>query len=218
VSSQDYTWLRAYQEVGALWGLRPDWRLIEYLPMIPEGSVLDLGMGNGRNTLFLAKLGFEVDCVDVSKTYVKRCQARAEADQLTVNSYLMDIRAFKILKRRYALIIVSKVLQFFQKPEIENLAANIMKGLARRGLIYARVFSLEELSNVRDLGALEKLDEHTYYHPRYQVYQHFFTKDEVLTLFPKMKVLCCVEGVELNPSYKKPRYQWIIEYLGQRRR
>ena len=216
-------WLQAYQEVVAKWELKPDWKLIEYSQFISKGPVLDLGMGNGRNALFFAKMGFEVDCVDLSKTWVKRCRERASAENLELTAEVADVGSFDIPKRRYALIIASKILQFFKRSELDTIVDRIFAGLARKGVVFLRVFSLEEFEHVRDKEGLEWVEENTYYHARYRLYFHFFTKDEVLSLFPKLKVLSCVEGVGLalgtkGRGYKKPRYQWIIEYMGQRTR
>ncbi|MFX1475250.1 MAG: hypothetical protein ACFFCO_07235, partial [Promethearchaeota archaeon] len=135
-----------------------------------------------------------------------------------MTAQVADISSYEIPDRRYALIIASKVLQFFRKSAIEDIAAKINKGLARRGVVFARVFSLDEYEHIRDTSALELVEPNTYYHRSYKLYQRFFTQEEVLSLFPKLKLLCCVEGAELVLTQKKPRYRWIIDYLGQRTR
>jgi hypothetical protein len=34
------------------WGLKPDSLLIKYLSLIPKGKALDIGAGEGRNSVF----------------------------------------------------------------------------------------------------------------------------------------------------------------------
>ena len=212
-------WVQAYQEVEGSWGLEPDWTLIEYLKLFDSGPVLDLGMGNGRNTLFFAKLGYEVDCVDISKAWVKKCQDRVNAEGLPVSVHRADLLSFDIPKRRYSLIIASKVLQFFLKSEIEVLSEKIFNGLSKRGCVYLRVFSPDEFETyVAHKQNVRMIEPNTYYVPRYKLQYHFFTQDEVLELFSKLKVIHCVEGVESSLEFKTPRKEWIIEYLGQRMR
>lgn len=219
MSSQFTRWDQAYQEVVGNWGLEPDWRLMEYQPVFPKGIVLDLGMGNGRNALFFAKMGFEVECVDVSKSSVKKCQERAKAEHLQLVVHQTDIRTFEIPRRRYSLIIASKVLQFFLKSEIEELAQRIINGLTKRGCVYLRVFSPEEYGYyIRDKRETSLVEPNTYYIPRYKLHYHFFSKKEVLELFPTLKPLHYIEGLESDLRYKKPRKEWIIEYIGQRTR
>lgn len=216
MSHQLNLWIQAYQAVKAQWNITPDWKLIEYRQLIPQGPVLDLGMGNGRNALFFAKMGNEVDCVDISRTYVKKCKERAKAENLDLTAQVADLRSFEIPKRRYALIIASKILQLFRKAEIDAIAYKIHLGLARRGVVYVRTFSLEYVKRLKDTQNLELVEPNTYYSPRYQLHFHYFTKEEVQSIFPKLKILSCIEGVELDLSYKKPKPRWIIEYLGQR--
>jgi tellurite methyltransferase len=215
---QGKLWVQAFQEIAVKWKLEPDWRIVEYSQLLSRGLVLDLGMGNGRNALFFAKMGFEVDCIDVSTTYVKRCRERARAENLAISAQVADILSYDIQKNRYALIIASKVLQFFRKSEIEAIAEKINMGLAKHGVIYVQAFSLEEFEKIRDSMFFKLVEPNTYYHQKYHLINHFFTKDEVLSLFPKLKILYCSDCLQLLRKYKKPRYHWIIEYLGQRTR
>ncbi|MFX1319213.1 MAG: class I SAM-dependent methyltransferase [Promethearchaeota archaeon] len=217
--SKPRTWLSAYQTLVTEWGLEPDWVLMEYQNLFAQGPVLDLGMGNGRNTLFFAQLGYEVDCIDISKTWVKKCQERTETEELQVSVKQSDLRDFVIPKRRYSLIIASKVLQFFTKSEIETLADQIYNGLAKHGCVYLRVFSLDEFEfYIRNKREIKLVEPNTYYVSRYNLHYHFFTKVEVLDLFSKLKVIHCIEGMESILNFKKPRKEWIVEYIGQRMR
>lgn len=62
---------------------KPDENLVSYVErgLVRAGRALDLGCGAGRNALFLAARGFEVDAVDLSPAAVAWAQERArEAD------------------------------------------------------------------------------------------------------------------------------------------
>lgn len=217
---KETSWLQAYQDVVSNWGDEPDWRLMEYARFIPEGPVLDLGLGEGRNALYFAKLGYTVEGVDESKTYVKRCRERAKTEDLDLTVEEADLRSFKIPQRRYALIIASKVLQMFLKSESTAIAEKMYPGLMRRGLIYVRTFSVERIAQSETIRTLEEVEPNTFYSPQRKRYYHYFTRDEILSLFPKMRVLYCVEGLELDRSRsktsKKPQTPAIIEFIGQR--
>lgn len=71
-------WEEAYQGVEPLWGLKPDPILIEYARLAPNGRLLDLGIGEMRNALFLAKMGYEVEGVDISPNAIQRRIERAQ--------------------------------------------------------------------------------------------------------------------------------------------
>jgi cyclopropane fatty-acyl-phospholipid synthase-like methyltransferase len=222
VNTDSSAWFKAYQDVVSKWGDEPDWRLMEYARYVPEGPVLDLGLGEGRNALYFAKLGFPVEGVDESKTYVKRCRERAEAEGLDLTVVEADLRAFEIPKRRYALIIASKVLQMFLKSESTAIAERMYPGLIPKGLIYVRTFSVERITQSATIRDYEEVEPNTFYVPERKRHYHYFTRDEILSLFPKMKVLYCVEGLELDrtrgKTTKRPRTPTIIEFIGQRMR
>ncbi|MFB7517669.1 class I SAM-dependent methyltransferase [Streptomyces sp. NPDC056144] len=59
---------------------KPDENLVSYAErgLLPKGGrVLDLGCGPGRNTVYLASLGYEVDAVDLSATALAWAAERA---------------------------------------------------------------------------------------------------------------------------------------------
>ncbi|MGW0333090.1 class I SAM-dependent methyltransferase [Streptomyces sp. NPDC003011] len=58
---------------------KPDENLVSYLDrgLVTAGRALDLGCGPGRNALWLAARGFEVDAVDLSPTAVQWARERA---------------------------------------------------------------------------------------------------------------------------------------------
>jgi SAM-dependent methyltransferase len=59
---------------------KPDESLVSYVErgLLTPGRVLDVGCGPGRNAVYLASLGFEVDAVDLSPTAVAWGEQRAE--------------------------------------------------------------------------------------------------------------------------------------------
>ena len=40
--------------------------LVQNVELLPKGRVLDVAMGSGRNAIYLAGLGFDVEGVDIS--------------------------------------------------------------------------------------------------------------------------------------------------------
>lgn len=218
MGERDRRWTQAYLQLKEQWKLEPNWKLIECLYLIPPGPVLDLGAGDGRNALFFAKLGHQVDYVDVSKTYSKRMKVRAEEETLELTPYNMDIRDFAFPEKHYMLIIASKILQLFCKADIEELARKMNASLARRGLIYVYTFSVENLAHSTRLQELDRVEENTYYHRRYRQYFHYFKRDELLSLFPGLRVIFYSQGRVHDLKKRDPRYHFTLEYLGARAR
>src|SRR4029077_6412275 len=63
------------------------------------------GMGQGRNSLFLAALGWEVTGFDISDVGVKQAQAEAAKRGLKIDAKVGDVDKFDYGKERYDLIV-----------------------------------------------------------------------------------------------------------------
>ncbi len=46
--------------------------LMDNIDLLPEGRVLDVAMGSGRNAVYLAKTGFDVEGVDISEEAIHK--------------------------------------------------------------------------------------------------------------------------------------------------
>jgi len=217
MSKKKTFWLDAYRETVLDRKQGPDFKLIEYLDIIPKGPVLDLGMGRGRHAVFFAKLGREVDGIDTSKLS-KGIDEMVKAEGLTFTYHQMDLREFEIPKRKYALIIASKIIQLFRKADIESLAKQIHDGLMSKGMVYIYTFSVEDLQHVKNWEDIEEVEENTYYKKDWDLHFHFFSRDELLGLFPKLKLHYYTEGLTFDRTPSRSRLNGVIQYIGQRMR
>jgi cyclopropane fatty-acyl-phospholipid synthase-like methyltransferase len=210
-------WIDAYREVVENRKEGPDFKLIEYLDIIPKGPVLDVGMGRGRHALFFAKLGREVEGVDTS-VFSKGLPEVIEAEGLDFTYHKMDLRDFEIPKRKYALIVASKILQLFQKADIKIIAERMHASLKPKGVIYIYTFSVEDLQYLQSWDKIEEVEKNTFYHAEYKMHFHFFSKEEILELFPKLKLHYYTQGVRFHKTKSKSRLNGVIQYVGQRMR
>jgi cyclopropane fatty-acyl-phospholipid synthase-like methyltransferase len=193
--------------------------LVDYATLIPKGAVLDLGMGEGRNALFFAKMGYEVEGVDISQTAIERCIKKAENANLKVKAGVGDLREIDIPLGRYSLIIAVRVLNFFKKTEVEEIIKKIRNGLKKGGFVYTEVLSIDDPGYERAKKLLEVVEENTFYSPRRDSFMHYFTCEEVISLFAGFKVIYYAGGTELNLSrgeYSEPHYHGFIVYMGQK--
>ncbi|MCL0077254.1 class I SAM-dependent methyltransferase [Dehalococcoidia bacterium] len=209
-------WEEAFGSVD--WRLKPDPTLIQYASLIPEGKVLDLGIGEGRNALFFARMGYDVEGVDISHAAIERCIDRAENANLKVKAEVGDLREVDIPPGRYSLIIAAWALNFLKKTEAEEIIKRIRNGLKKDGFVYIGVFSINDPGYERATKNLKVVEENTFFSPRRSAFIHYFTKEEVLSLFAGLQVIYCAEGIELDLGHGGDRhYHGFIEYMGQKR-
>src|SRR4030065_598601 len=57
----------------------------------PAGRALDLAMGAGRNSVYLAKEGFDVEGIDVSAEAVEKALVLADAESVKISTLVADL-------------------------------------------------------------------------------------------------------------------------------
>ena len=88
-------WNRKYREGAYADRVNPSAFLAEWLPALATDAdpprAVDIACGIGRNALYLARLGWEVDAVDVSDVALEKLAAVAAEESLAVNCVVADL-------------------------------------------------------------------------------------------------------------------------------
>lgn len=129
-----------YKSEELYWGLKPSKIIIEILKYKDRGNVLDLGCGEGRNAIFLAKRGFNVVGIDISKEGIKKFLYLAKKYEIKVIGKVGDISRLKF-RRKFDVIISTSTLHFLQKKEAYNLIKKIKEHTSENGLNAISVFT-----------------------------------------------------------------------------
>ena len=78
-SAQAVEWDARYSERdGAMWSGRPNGRLVSEVADLAPGRALDVGCGEGADAIWLARRGWTVTGIDISKVAVLRAREAAE--------------------------------------------------------------------------------------------------------------------------------------------
>jgi 2-polyprenyl-3-methyl-5-hydroxy-6-metoxy-1,4-benzoquinol methylase len=76
---------------------------------LKPGDALDVAMGQGRNSLHLARQGWNVTGFDLSAVGVERAQDRAKTENLRLNVTVADLQSFDYGRGRFDLIVLCYV-------------------------------------------------------------------------------------------------------------
>jgi len=118
--------------------LKPSQFLVENIQLLPKGRTLDVAMGNGRNALYLATMGFEVEGVDISQDAVNHALECARASGLKLKARVVDLeKDFSIEKNAYDVIICFNYLQ-------RSLIHYIREGLQAGGMVVYETYIIDQ--------------------------------------------------------------------------
>ena len=85
------SWDERYRERELVWSAGPNAFVAEQLADHPPGRALDLAAGEGRNALWLAEQGFDVEAVEFSPVAIDKGRALAAHRGVPVTFTLVDL-------------------------------------------------------------------------------------------------------------------------------
>lgn len=101
--------------------------VIATMPYLSTGRVLDLGCGNGRNSLYLAANGFDVTAWDKNPMSIDNIKRVAEAEGLTqIQSDVRDLNSLSF-DGEYDFILSTVVMMFLEASTIPGLIDNMQR-------------------------------------------------------------------------------------------
>ena len=116
----------------------PSQFLVENIELLPKGRALDVAMGAGRNTIYLTKMGFEVEGVDISPEVVSAALESARRAAVTITARVADLEDdYYIEKDAYDVIICFSYLQHSLIPQIKG-------GLRQGGMVVYETFIIDQ--------------------------------------------------------------------------
>ena len=139
-------WDQRYIERGNSFGTAPNAFLASHAQLFKRGDrVLVPGDGEGRNGVWLAGLGLEVDTVDASSVGVANARALAADRGLTINAEVADLKTWNWPVARYD-AVVSIFLHFW--PDVRaGLHSNMLQTLKPGGVIVLEAYAPRHLEH-----------------------------------------------------------------------
>lgn len=137
-----------------------------------KARILDIGCGNGRNAIYLAKMGFEVHAMDISSTAIKQLKAKLSSlKPLHVNAWVGDLRNEQF-SGNYDLILAYGVLNSIERKYWEKFIKKIQSHTAPDGLntiIYFNNLSDQKSVDNYQVLSLAKPNEISSYYSNWKI-------------------------------------------------
>jgi hypothetical protein len=109
------------------------------------GLMLLPGEGEGRNAVFAATMGWQVDAFDTSHVAIKKAHTFARQQNVEINYQHNDVNFYRVIPEKYDLI----ALIFFHLPEQlrKNFHHQAVQSLKKGGIILVESFAKEQIRN-----------------------------------------------------------------------
>jgi tellurite methyltransferase len=161
-------WDEKYSRPTFIFGKSPAAFLAENYQYIPfEGTVLDMGMGEGRNAVFLAQKGYKVTGIDISSVAVKKAYLLAQEFGVKIKGVVASLKEYKIQPNSFDAIVC---FYYVDKSLVEKIKTWLKPGGV---LIYEAYTVREKVKKKR-----QSSDD-----------ENYLREQELLRLFSGMRVL-----------------------------
>ena len=156
------------------------------LPLSKETEVLDLGCGNGRNLIFLAK-NFNVKGVGYDISSAAIAEAKRASGDLPLSYETRSIAgALNVPDNSQDLVLDMMSSHFLNSKEREDLRDEICRVLRPGGWLYLKTFLRDgDLHTKRLLETAPTKEEGTYVHPVIGVPEHAYGEEELADFLGK---------------------------------
>ena len=169
---------------------------------------LDLGCGNGADTLYLVERGYKVISVDYSKEAVNNINLNIKGGEgkiLDMNEkFFFDDNSFNI-------IIADICLHFFNEEKTNHIMREIKRILNKGGILLARVSSI----NDKNYGAGSGFEIENWYYDHGSYAQRFFDEADLTKFFGIIGKFTFVEKpmTRNEPFYSMPKYLYQVRVV-----
>jgi SAM-dependent methyltransferase len=175
-------WNKVYKSDNSFFGDNPSNFAIRCYYHIKEGhnskKILELGTGHGRDTLFFASNGIEVDALDYSATAIEILDKIAKEKRFPIKAQIFDVNNQLPFPEDYFNAVYSHMLlnMRFTLHELHFIFSEIRRVLKSKGLNF---FSVRN-NNDRSYRKGIEVDKGIYDLNGFQV--RFFTGEEIRNL------------------------------------
>lgn len=171
------------------------------------GRALDLGAGDGRNSLFLARQGFDVTAVDASAAGLRHLETTARAEDLSVSTVCSDIRNTQFGVKRWDLVVCVTVLGFLEASELPDVARRAIDAMRSGGCLAAEEFTRQDPGFHGEGPASEFA----------HLVRRFFGPGELKRLFRPLETERYREFSVLDTTHGRPHRHGLVRYIGRKR-
>jgi tellurite methyltransferase len=175
------------------------------------GEALDLGCGEGRNSLLIARYGYHVHAVDSSSQGIQKLEKYAHSQGLdNIDGEVADVRTVQLTTNFYDAIVAVTILDHITEEEGKKVAESIINALKPGGFVFIETFT------VHDPAANTAQDENETISETASFVQHYFDEGELANWFSKLEILKYEEIMKYDDSHGEPHYHGLAKLIAKK--
>lgn len=166
----------------------PDENLVEYFNngLAPK-RVLELGCGPGRNAIYMAKKGCEVDALDISENAIDWARERANEEGVNINFYCINLFDFPLQPHSYDFVYDCGLLHHLAPHRRLTYIEMVLKALKRDGHFGIVCFNTEGALDTSDWDVYKERSLKRGIGYTEERFKEIFRDDFIMKDFRKMK-------------------------------
>lgn len=165
-------WNKKYKETPSLLKSREvSKKLSDILKEVKGKKALEIACGAGRNSIYLAQKGFNIDALDISEVAIETLDNQGFKN---INTKVMDLEGFIPEVNSYDLIVMTNYLDRELIPKLAN-------ALKKEGILFIETYMNHEENEKAPSNPdflLKKEELKTYFDEKFEVlaYDEFFNE------------------------------------------
>lgn len=165
------------------WKVRERAAFVDMLHQEQKRTLLEIGAGTGRDSLFLQEQGFAVTCIDLSPTMVELCKQKG------LNAHVMDMAELRLAEAPFDAVFAMNSLLHLPKVEFLPVLRQIDGVLRPGGLFFLGIYGGYDFEGVW---------EQDHYRP--QRFFSFFTDEQIQREVAKVFDVVTFEAITTYPG------------------
>jgi len=139
------------------WTYRPSIFATYAIKYFPEnGKLLDLGAGQGQDSIFFAKNGYKVTSTDFSPEALQKAMKKAKAEEVKIDFLELDLtNQLPFGKEKFETVYSSLALHYFDEETTKNLFKDIARVLKTNGVLACLLNTIDD-PEVRESQMIEE--------------------------------------------------------------
>jgi SAM-dependent methyltransferase len=186
-----------YSEPESYWGDQPN-LLVPLISsyLCPGSRILVAGCGEGRDAIFLARLGFEVVATEISGNGLKRAEQIAAQKGLQLELHILDAQKPHDHLGKFNAVLMMNVIQFLNPETITDRIEHFKSLILPGGIFAAQLFTVEDPQYLQRTSISSDTENRLVIkHPERNYSMRFFEKGELALYFRGWEMIHYHEGL-----------------------